>query len=363
MAFDLGKLFASLQTKKILAPTKVVGIDFGSASVKVVELEKREDGVALTTYGELQLGPYAGNPMGSAVKLSLQKKTEALVDVLRESGVTAKDAVFALPLSDSFITVMSLPIGKDENIAARVHVEARKYIPIPINDVTLEWTEVTQETAGAASLVHDVLLVAIQNQSVADTRTLLDSVGSAAAPAEIELFSCMRAVSGVGDTSLAVMDFGGSVSKLYIAESGVLQRLHRVQSGGTHATQKIATELAIAVEDAENRKRNYSLIDANSANIKSIVEQTGFRALQEFKRVLDQYETRVNRKIERVVITGGVTLFPEFDAFVSYTLSREVSVVNGFKKVASPAFMEDTLQGIAPTFTTALGAALRQFEI
>jgi Tfp pilus assembly PilM family ATPase len=136
-----------------------------------------------------------------------------------------------------------------------------------------------------------------------------------------------------------------------------------VQSGGTHATQKIATDLGIPLEDAENRKRNYSLADSSGASIKSIVEQTGFRALQEFKRVFDQYETRTGRKIERIVLTGGVALFPSFVTFVSYTLDREVTVANGFTKVASPAFMEDTLTSIAPTFTTALGAALRQFEV
>lgn len=362
MAFDLQKIFASLQTKKILTPTKVVGIDFGSSSIKVVELEKREGTVWLTTYGELQLGPYAGMGMGSSVKLPLQKKMEVLVDVLRETEVTAKDAVFALQLSDSFITVVSLPLGEEENITARVHVEARKYIPVPMTDVALEWTEVTRETKEETPLVRDILLVAIQNQSVADTRTLLDSVGNGSKPAEIELFSCMRAVGEREDTSLAIIDFGAGVSKLYIAEGGVLQRFHRVQSGGSHATQNIATQLGLTPEDAENQKRNHSPSDVNSGLIKSIVEQTAFRSLQEFKRVLDQYETLVGRTIEKIVITGGVVLFPDFIPFVTYTLGRQITTRNAFTKVSAPAFLEDTLLEIAPTFTVALGAALRQFE-
>jgi cell division ATPase FtsA len=172
----------------------------------------------------------------------------------------------------------------------------------------------------------------------------------------------MRGVADATDTSLAVIDFGGSTSKLYIAERGVIQRLHRVQSGGSHATQKIATQLGCSTEDAENRKRNYATADTQSDVIKSNVEQTAFRALQEFKRVLDQHEVRVGKKIERLVITGGVALFPDFVQFVSYTLDREVSIINAFTKVVAPAFLEDTLKELAPSFTTALGAALRQFE-
>jgi Tfp pilus assembly PilM family ATPase len=39
-----------------------------------------------------------------------------------------------------------------------------------------------------------------------------------------------------------------------------------------------------------------------------------------------------------------------------------VILANPFSKVAYPAFMEDIMDEIGPSFTVALGAALRSFE-
>ncbi len=365
MSFDLKKIFSSITKPSTLQSKKVVGIDFGSSSVKVVEIESREDVLTLTTYGELQLAPYGeGLTLGNTVKLPLHKRVEAVVDVMRESGVTARNAVLALPLADSFVTVMSLPASVSEDIAPRVNVEARKYIPVPITDVALEWSEIPQKEGNdSPALTRDVLLVAIQNTALSDMQSILDSIEMISKPSEIELFSTLRAVTLSTDTSLAVIDVGAQTSKLYIAESGFLNRIHRVQTGGAAVTQAIANELNISFEDAENIKRNYSPESEHAELIKKNMAATFDRALQEFKRVINQYELRTGVPVARVVLTGGATVYPEFGAFTSYALDREVTRSNPFAKIAYPAFMEDTLTAISPIFAVALGAALRQFEV
>ena len=41
-------------------------------------------------------------------------------------------------------------------------------------------------------------------------------------------------------------------------------------------------------------------------------------------------------------------------------LSREVALADPFAKVAYPAFMEDILKQVGPSFTVAIGVALRE---
>ena len=358
----LKKVFSSLQNSTSTKATKVVGIDFGSSSVKVVELQLHDDVITLSTYGELQLGPYAETSMGAVAKLTLQKRVEALVDVFRESSISAKDAVFALPLSDSFVTIISLPAQAEEDIAPRVNVEARKYIPVPIADVTLEWSEIPQN-AIQAELTREVLLAAIQNQSLADVKELLEAISLNSKPAEIELFSTLRASTKESDTtSVAIIDLGASVSKLYIAEGGFLRRLHRVQFGGAFATNTIAAQLKISFEEAENLKRNYTPNNPHAAVIKKGVENAFERSFLEFKRVITQYEVRTCTSIGRIALTGGSAAFIGAQQYATYALDRQVEMVNPFTKIAFPAFLEDTLTSIAPSFSVALGAALRTFE-
>src|SRR3989338_8252579 len=78
----------------------VVGVDIGTSSIKVVELRKKGGRAVLETYGTLSLGSYAEMPMGSVTNLSVEQTVKALADIIRESNVTAKQAVFSVPSSD-----------------------------------------------------------------------------------------------------------------------------------------------------------------------------------------------------------------------------------------------------------------------
>jgi type IV pilus assembly protein PilM len=363
MAFNFKRVFSSLGTPKIATkPTKVVGIDFGSSSIKVVELESKDGAVSLSTYGELQLGPYADSALGAGVKLPLNKKIEAIVDVLRESGVSAKDGVFAIPLADSFVTIVSLEASADEDISPRVNVEARKYIPVPITDVALEWSELPAVDP-KKNLSREVLLAAIQNKSLGDINSILDTINLSSKPAEIELFCSMRAVTEVDDTSIAVIDLGASITKMYIFEKGFVRRLHRSHSGGVQATNNIASTLAVSFDVAENLKRNYNPADAQAQIIHQGIEKALSRGFDECKRVLREHEVRTGEAVGRIVLTGGGANYAGIIPYASYLLDREVVTANPFKKIMFPAFLEDTLIEIAPGFTVALGAALRQFEV
>jgi len=362
MSFALKDFFAGLKPRTLTTPTKVVGIDLGSSSVKVVALEQVDGIITLKTYGELQLGPYQDQPLGSITRLPEKKQIEALVDVLRESKVHTKTGVFTLQLSTSFVTVFSVHAKEHEDLGPRVRVEARKYIPVPMADVTLDWSELPVLGTPTESM-REVLVAAVQNTAHTQAKSLLHAVGMEAQPTEIEIFSALRASSKTDDTSVAILDFGAQTSKLYIAHEGVIRKTHRIFAGGAQATQHIAKTLDISFDEAENQKRNYNAKDANALEIKKAVVTTFERPLQEFKRVLHQFEIHAGEPVARVVITGGAASFVEMKAYAGYMLDRDIEIVNPFEKVAYPAFMEDILLEIAPIFTIAMGGALRTFEV
>lgn len=360
MAKGLKSFFSSLKPRTNTLPTRVVGIDFGSSSVKVVELLQDEKFLALKTYGELQLGPYGEQDLGSVTNLEVPKRIEALVDVLRESKVAATSGVMTLQLSSSFVTVFAINAKVNEDIGPRVNIEARKYIPVPMSDVTLDWSELP--TLGdRPDTVREVLVAAVQNESHADATSLMSAIKLNSQPTEIEIFSTLRAISKNDDTSIAIIDFGAQTSKLHISHEGTIRKIHRVFAGGAQATDRIAKTLNIPFAEAENIKRNYTSEDAHAAEIKKAVITTFERPLQEFKRVLKQYELRTGQPVARIVITGGSASFVEMKTYVNYMLDRTVEQANPFAKVAYPAFMEDVLEDIAPTFSVALGAALQPF--
>src|SRR3990167_250895 len=122
--------------------TSALGIDIGSSSIKVVQLQKRGDKAILQTYGELSLGPYGGVSIGQSTNLSTEKITQAVNDLLVEKEVAISTRVcgLAIPFKASLLSIIEMPAIGQKELAGMVPIEARKYIPVPITDVTLDWS-------------------------------------------------------------------------------------------------------------------------------------------------------------------------------------------------------------------------------
>lgn len=360
MAFSFKKILSGLNEPKAAGPLSTVGIDIGGASVKVVELAELEGAIVLRTYGELQLGPYEGKSLGDVVTLSAQHQVEAVTDVLRESGVKSRRGTLAMPLSSSFLTVISMPVatGKDDDIASRIPVEARKYVPLPLNEVTLDWTELNTSND---KTVSEIMLAAVENRALENYRSLMAMIGMTAQPSEIEAFSLVRSLWGEGSKVTAIIDLGARSSKLYLVRQGSLERLHRVGYGGQEITRRVSELLGVSFEEAENTKRNYDREQEPGAQIYKTVTAVADITLSEFRRFIEQYEARVGMAVDRIVLAGGVAAGPYMLEIAQDRLGRPVEIANPFSKVAYPAFLEDTLKLIGPSFGVALGAALRGF--
>lgn len=360
---SLSDIFSSLAPAS--TPSGVVGIDIGSSSIKVVELIDKNSVVTLSTYGEVQLGPYAGKDIGSSVTLEPKQEQEALVDVIRESAVQAQDAVFAMPLSSSFVTNVSLNADADADLGAMVRVEARKVIPASLSEVTLDWAEVEvskTEAEHAQQHVRNVLIAAIQNSALERFKILMQFAGLTEPPTEIECFSAIRGLYQSSEPDQVIIDLGSTSAKLYISHNGLLMRMHRIRAGGAVVTQSIAQTLEIPFETAEQLKYQVDQSDSRFAKMKRANHSSYERAFREFSQVLHEYERRTGAAPQQVYLMGGGSLFPGTRAQLQEALHRDVVPANPFAKVAYPAFMEDTMRAIGPSFTVAIGAALRSFE-
>src|SRR5512133_445957 len=133
------KILGSLNLDFTKKSQSVVGIDIGSSFVKVVQLKKKSGRAVLETYGELALGPIAGLDVGRMTNLPEEKVGQAVADILREANVTTKDCALAIPLSGSLISFVEIPYLVERQLQEIIPIEARKYIPVPISEVTLDW--------------------------------------------------------------------------------------------------------------------------------------------------------------------------------------------------------------------------------
>lgn len=370
MAFQIKQLGKLLDMGSDAVNGKsVVGIDIGSSSLKVVALTEGKTGAALLTYGELQLGPYAGVDIGRTVNLEPRKLGEALVDILHEANVTARNAALAIPHSASFITIVKFPTNNQAQLASMVPIEARKYIPMTMNEVTLDWFVIPERAKKAdvpspdqaATTDTHVLLAAIYNESLKRYRSVVQHAGVAVGMNEIESFSVIRSSVHEDDATVMVLDLGASSTKMYIVSAGILHETHRMPLGGQDLTSSIAQALKIQVSEAEEVKRQMGFTaDGYDPRISEALRGPIERIVFETKRVIERYEGEGSEKVEKVFLAGGGALLRGLRETMETTFALPVVLTNPFSKVEYPAFLEETLQEAGPSFAVAMGVALRR---
>lgn len=361
----------------------VLGVDIGSSSIKVVQLRKKAGKAVLETYGELALGPYAGVEIGRATSLPNEKIVEALADLLKESNVTTKSAGISISTASSLLSFIRMPEMDQKQLATMIPIEARKYIPVPITEVTLDWWVVPKEdsglsefekapaaalgAAGPAAAAHekgvDVLLVVIHNDVLSRLNQVSQSAGLNSSFFEIEVFSSMRSVIDQSLESVMVFDMGAGSTKLFVIERGVLRASHTINRGSQEITLALARSLGASVGDAEHIKRTIGLSsEPDNKNINDIISLNLDYVFSETSRVIGNYERKYGKNISKVVLTGGGCLLKGFLDLARTKFQTEVVLGDPFSKTEAPAFLEPVLRTAGPEFAVAIGIALRKLQ-
>ncbi len=343
----------------------VLGLDIGSSSLKVVQLRKQNGGAVLETYGELALGPYAGLEVGQATNLPADKITENLKDLLREANTSTLDTGVSIPFGRCLMTLVELPRAKTpEEQKTVVELEARKYIPVPVTEVQLDWFIVPEPIPEGKELSAKVkvLIVAVHNDELELLHSVLGNSGLAASFYEIEIFSTIRSVVDEPVQPVMVLDIGASSTKVYVVERGVVALSHTIPQGGQDVTRTIANSHSLTFSKAESYKKEYGFHPAPNTYTIETIELQFSQILEEAKRTQARYEQEYQKPISMIVLTGGGGVTKDLGALAQKLFSIPVKIADPFSKTQAPAFMRPVLQEIGPEFAVAVGLALRKLE-
>ena len=365
--------------KKIFNPlgNKAVGIDIGSSSIKVVEVEKRGGKVLLKTYGEIALGSYGGSTTGQVVKLGNEKIAEALRDILKEARTSTTNSGMAIPFRSSLVSLIEMPALPEKQLEEAIPIEARKYIPVPISEITLDWWIIPKDnTANQRARINnpdapenkiidknDVLVVSIHNEILSDYNNIVKTNNLNTTFFEIEMFSAIRSLIKDENFASLVIDMGASGTKLYVIEKGILRNSHIINKGGRDITASLSHALNITPAEAEKIKRNLgSLNDEDKKIVNDVVALVIDGILAETENFVDTFSESRGKPIEKIVLTGGgVALFGLAD-LIAKRFKVDVKMGDAFSRISTPAVLAETLKTTGLEFAVATGVALRKVQ-
>ncbi|OGZ24856.1 MAG: hypothetical protein A2W71_02885 [Candidatus Nealsonbacteria bacterium RIFCSPLOWO2_02_39_8] len=359
--FDNFKKLIGIRQKIIL------GIDVGSASIKAVEISRKNQNFILENYGELDCSlvkkPSIGEADKNIISFTNKQLAEIIKAILRESEMRSKEVVFSIPDFSSFFTTIKLPIMSQEEIPEVIKYEVKPYIPLPVSEITLDWL-ITEGEISKTSL--KILVVAIPNEIIDQYKEIAFLAGLDLKILEPEVFSLSRAVV-IGEDrgkTVGLVDIGARSATINVLEKGMLKMSHSFNVAGNEIADAIAKSLNIEYNEARGLKEKQGLTIGTGKNAeaeKAMIPLVNF-ILEEVKNTFRDFYEDEGKKPQKIILAGGTVLMPGLKDYFSSEFEQEIAIANPFLGLSYPTALGSALKQTAPSYGVAIGLAIKGLE-
>jgi len=344
-------------------PSRVIGIDIGIHSTKVVQLKYDRGRAILETYGELLNSGYLKSTETTGSGFLRYRDNDIatiLKDIMREANVSVSDAVISIPASSSFITTIYFPRVSKKEINQAVPYEARKYIPIPISETVLDWDIIEENESD----MIEVLLVAVPKEILQKFKRVAGLAGINPLALEVETLSLVRSLVGQDPLPTAIINLGYLSTTLALVDKGRLRVSHNFGRGSHEFTRVLERGLNISQERAEAIKKEVGLSEkAEEREISSVIIPLLETLITEAERLISVYNRKASRKIQKINLTGGGSHLKGLIEYTAAKFGLEVTRGDPFSRIVTPAFLQPMLREIGPNLSVAVGLALHEITI
>lgn len=336
----------------------LVGLDIGSHTTKLIELTKNGSEYSLSAAGSMPTPPKSGT---AGTQVDLEAVSYVVRQLIKETGVKTTDVNVALPESQVFTRVISMPQLSTKELASSIQWEAEQYIPLPLDQVNLDYV-ILRGADNSKTGKMDVLLVAAPKSLIQRYMTILDMVELNAVAAETEIIASTRALtrSVPANKNILIISIGAQSTDLAIVRGGILAFTRSISAGGDAMTRAITQTFEFSVLQAEEYKKTYGLkaeiLEGKLARAIAPIMDT---VVSEMKRAIAFFEeTYKDERIDVILLSGGSAKLPGLVPFIAQTSGKETQMANPWVGITKDIRFS-VLNNEGCVFSVAVGLALR----
>ena len=363
-------MFEFLKSKK----NRFIGIDFGTAAVKVVELSYKDQKVFLENYGFVDLDQKDdGKPNLEQKKVIYEQKVKSTIKrLIDKMELKSKSAFISIPGFNGLITIIELPEMQDDELKQAIQFEAHKYIPSSLDEVAMSWEIIEHVNDADASLSQTlgkkdigkkikVLLVAAPKKDIEHFEELVSETNLNVATIELETFSIVRSLIGEDAGNFLIIDIGSRATNIILVEKGVVVINRNIDAGGNEITSTISESMHISRQRADNFKKGERDL-LNSKESYLVIPVLEFIA-SESKRILSAYKLKNKEaRIDGILLSGGTSRMKGLEEYFSNSLAANVTISNPWRRIIVRDDIAMLTKKLGGSFAVALGLALRGIE-
>lgn len=343
----------------------LLGIDIGSSRVRVIELSKTSVGYMVMAYAS---EPLIENAVEGKNIKDIEKSAQTVREAVEKSRSKTKNVAVAVP--DSSVITKVIQLEEDLSDSEReelVILEADKYIPYPIDEVSIDYQIIGPSAKGGT--LQDVLVVASRAENVNVRMDLVKESGLELQVVDVESYAVERACQLIVDEivdkgenkTIAVFDIGDAFTELTVLHDMKTIFSREEEFGGKQLTDEIMRRYGLSQQEAKLAKRQGKLPDDYAQEVlepyKEMIGIQMKRALQFF------FSTNALTKVDQILLAGGTSQLTGLCKMVEALLEVPVLLVNPISKMSISKRVDvKSLSGDTATLMIACGLALRQFE-
>jgi len=336
---------------------RFLGIDFGTVSIKAVEIVLKDNKPVLVNYGRVHVDEADYIDQNNRED-SYEEKTIGYLKMLKESmKPESASAYMAMSAFTGLIFFIELPLMDETELKEAIRFEARKYIPSPLEEIALSWKVTGIVDTPENGKQMEVLLVSALNKEIERYQRYALETGFTIDTLELETFSLTRSLIGDKQGTFLIIDIGSCATNLILVDNGIVKMSRNLNTGGKDVTHTIQESLNITYERAVSLKKS-------GKNFFTAKETTfTFLSLQsiaeEALRMIASYRTKhPERVFEKVILSGGTAHFPGITEYYAELLQLAVERGNPWERITYDPKLEPFIREFESSFSVAVGLAL-----
>ena len=338
------------------ATSDFFALDIGTTAIRVVQIKGGKT-MALARYGSVDVDPKIAQ---SSANADQQKLLQSIKQVIAQAGITTRNVAVGLPSDKVFLTVVDVDRLSSKELEETIRYQADSLIPTPISESKIDWALLGESPKEKSKV--ELLLASVSNDFIEHRLDLLESIGLNVIAFEPESLALTRSLMAPATAAPhLLLDMGDRASDLVVTLNDA-PRLIRSIPIGTDAIIKAAMQnLSIDRDQAQQFVYKFGMSkDKLEGQIYNAIESTVNSLVVEIEKSIKFFNTRYpNNKLEKIVLTGGASVLPEFPLMIANKFGVGVEIGNSWRNVSYSSDKQNELLTISNKFAVAVGLAER----
>jgi type IV pilus assembly protein PilM len=342
------------------AQEDLLGLDIGSSSVRMVQLERKKDGFTVVSAAISEIQQPEGDPNSSSADV-----VDAVRKCLASATAHSKWAVCSVSGSEVAVRHFKFPPMKIEELDSAIRLEASQVCPFNIDEGVVEFQLIQN---GSSNEFVSGVLVAATNEVVKNKVRLVEKCSLNCVLMDVDGLALLNCLAGSKNDAYpvntsAILDVGASTTTLAVMSDNNFPFVRTIPYAGKDVAALIARENNVSTEVVKKELYGGSSESAIPADkLQKSIESACGKLVSDVAETLRYHSTQERTSpVERILVCGGFGMVGGFVEILNQMLPVKAILWNPFDTIKCSVDRNclDVIQSKGPVMAVAAGLAMR----